>query len=458
VGGGASAFGGAGPNAIGGNAAGGGSDHAGAGQGGAPPNNDLGPPGPDGFVIDVELASHIKSTAPTTVGIVKWALANPGLVEAHIEFGLDTTYGMTAPVDLGQFDYRTVLVGMKPAKTYHFRVVATDGLRAFTSADQTLTTGAPTTAVSFGSFSVKAAAQVDKGFFIGSYWTTQSDSGVWTPFIADTDGDIVWWYTDPTATQRIGDGIARARLSADSEDIWLVNSANASGEPLRRVSIDTLDVETYPNTAASHDICAVSGGLMAYLDYGTHKCTSVVEIDKTGETKEVFDSTSFVYSTPKGCHGNSLRYSQREDEYVFSDDFNDVFVLGRDGSVAWRLSEKVSGGNASWGGLQHGTQLLDASLLIYANEASGFPNAQALEFGLDGSLIKAFASAGGGDYFGDVQRMPSGNTLIDYAYSGLIQEVDADDQVLLEIRSSQFPFGYLEFRQSLYGTPLDIRQ
>jgi hypothetical protein len=36
--------------------------------------------------------------------------------------------------------------------------------------------------------------------------------------------------------------------------------------------------------------------------------------------------------------------------------------------------------------------------------------------------------------------------------------VDANDAVVLEIQSSTEAFGYVEFRQSLYGLPLDIQQ
>ncbi len=116
----------------------------------------------------------------------------------------------------------------------------------------------------------------------------------------------------------------------------------------------------------------------------------------------------------------------------------------------------MSGGNESWGGLQHGTQLLDDSMLIFANYGSGAERSNAIEFGLDGNLLKTFTSRGGTDFIGDVQRLPSGNTLIDYGL--LVQEVDPDDNVVLEIDSSARYFGYVEFRQSLYGLPLDIQE
>ena len=425
-----------------------------AGAGGAP---DLGPTGPDGFAVKVELASDIKATAPTTVGIVWWSLAHSGLTEAHIDFGLDTTYGMTAPVDLTRPSYRTVLVGMKPAKQYHFRIVATAGSATYPSDDRTLTTGAPVGIALLNSFDVMAPGRVDKGFLVTSYWNLGSNgASTWTSFILDTDGDVVWWYTDPGDNPHGELGIGRARLSADSQDVWLARVSN-SGAPLRRISIDGLEEQTYTGAVASHDIAAVSGETMAYLDYGEKDCTSIFEIDKTGVTKEVFESTGVTTTDRTRCHGNSVRYSMKEDVYVFSDDLLDVFVLGRDGTVQWKLGDRVSGGNASWGGHQHGTQLLDNSLLIFANEAGGdATKSQAIEFGLDGSVLRKFTSRGGTDFMGDVQRLPSGNTLITYP-SGPIQEVDANDAVVLEIRGTNL-FGYVEFRQSLYGLPLDIQE
>jgi hypothetical protein len=406
------------------------------------------------FTIRVELANAVKATAPTTVGIVTWSLDRPGLTEAHIDFGLDTTYGMTAPVDLTRANYRTVLVGMKPERTYHFRVVATDGSATFTSDDQTLTTGAPLDGLPLTNFSVPYPDRVDKGFFIGSFWSI-SRGETWTVFILDTDGDVVWWYTIVPENPTGETGYARARLSADSEDVWLVQVSNGGGR-VRRTSIDTLDEQTYPDTIGSHDICAVEGETMAYIDYGETDCDSIFEIDKTGRTKEVFEGTDVRDPEDTGCHGNAVRYSKKEDVYVYSDHRNDVVVVGRDGSVKWRLSERVSGGNAAWGGFQHGIQLLDESMLIFANGGSAEMDSQALEFGLDGSLKKSFASSSQSNFFGDVQRLPNGSTLINYA-NGLVQVVDTSDTVVLEMRASTF-FGYMEFRQSLYGLPLDIQQ
>jgi hypothetical protein len=408
--------------------------------------------------VKVQLASDIKPTAPTTVGIVWWSLAQPGLTAAHIDFGLGTTYGMTAPVDLGRASYRTVLVGMKPAKTYHFRVVATDGTRTYTSDDRTVTTGAPLGIALLQSFDVTSPGKVDKGFFVTSYWNpTGINESTWMAFVLDTDGDVVWWYEDPADNPFSEPGIGRARLSADGQDVWIARVSN-QGAPLRRVSIDGLEEQRYTGTVGSHDIAAVSGGTMAYLDYGEPDCESIFEIDKAGVTKEVFESTGVTGPAGGNCHGNSVRYSMKEDVYVFSDDSIDVVVVGRDGAVKWKLGDRVSGGQATWGPYQHGTQLLDDGILILANYGGGDAfHAQAIEFGLDGSVKRRFASRSSSLFLGDVQRLPSGNTLITYSTGERIQEVDANDAVVLEIAGTN-PFGYVEFRQSLYGLPLDIQQ
>jgi hypothetical protein len=424
---------------------------AGAGMAGASAAGS-GQMGSSQFTIKVQLASDVKSTAPTTVGIVTWSVAATGITSAHIDFGLDTTYGMTAPVDLTQMDYRTLLLGMKPAKPYHFHIVASDGTKTYTSDDQTLTTGAKPSVTPLTSFSVKNATAVTKGFFVTSFWQGTNSK---VPFIFDTDGDIVWWYT--AASGESTDGISQAKMSADGQSIWLVNES-LNGNPLRRVTIDGLTTQTYSNTKASHALAAVSGDTMAYLDYSESDCNSIFEINNAGTTKEVFEPTGIVNGTTfPTCHGNSVRYSKKEDYYSYSDWNQDVLIVDRTGKVQWRLSQKVSGGNQSWGGAQHGQQLLDNSILIYANNAAGMSKSQAIEYGLDGSLIKKFTSNGGATNFGDVQRLSNGNTVITYSTSNLMQEVDKSDTVVLEVKGSG-SFGYMEFRESLYGLPLDIQQ
>ena len=316
----------------------------------------------------VQLASAVKSTAPTTVGIVTWSITASGITAAHIDFGLDTTYGMTAPVDSTAAMYRTLLLGMKPAKTYHFRITASARLDHLHQRrpDRHHGRQAQLRRRSRASRS-RTPPAVPKGFFITSFW---QGTGSKVPFIFDTDGDVVWWYT--AASSESTDGISRARMSADSQSIWLVNES-LSGNPLRRVTMDGLTTQTYSNTKASHDIAAVSADTMAYLDYSESDCNSIFEINNAGTYKEVFEPTGVTGTGTSfpSCHGNSVRYSKKEDYYTYSDWQADVAVVNRTGTLQWLLSKKVSGGHTAWGGQQHGTQLLDSSILIFANQGTG---------------------------------------------------------------------------------------
>jgi hypothetical protein len=59
---------------------------------------------------------------------------------ARIEFGPDTSYGLTATVDLEQPNCRTLLLGMTPSTEHHFRIVASGAGSECVSDDFTITT------------------------------------------------------------------------------------------------------------------------------------------------------------------------------------------------------------------------------------------------------------------------------------------------------------------------------
>jgi hypothetical protein len=449
---------GAGGGGSGGTAAGG----EAAGSGGVPGCTDggqgsLGEPDVDGFAVELTMASELDENAPSTVGILEWALDRPCLRAAEVEFGLDTSYGRTAPVDLTKEHRRTVLWGMKPEQTYHYRIVASDDDGTYTSDDYTLTTGAAPE-LPIDGFTV-ASSNADHGFLLGTFWTIGTASvqdDLWTAFVLDTEGDLVWWHT--YEREVVGEmGYARLRLSADNQNLWFAQTSNGGGA-LYRVSIDTLDQQLYEDTVASHDICAVSGSTMAYLDYGALGCETIVEIDETGTTRLVFDPTE-LEGFEGGCHGNSVRYSATEDVYLYSSRNEDVLIVTRDGQLQWRLSEKVPSGNLAWGGQQHGTHLLDSSILIHANYTED-KTAKVFEYSLDGELLATFPTENTGlnaSFLGDVQRLPSGNTLITSGNRAWI--VTPLGEVPLDMIMSGGPwFGYLEFRTDLYGPPDDIWQ
>ena len=87
-------------------------------------------------------ATSTLGTIPT-VGIVTFTTSATGLTAAEIRFGLASTGPtMTAPVDLTQASYRTLLLGMKGSSNYVYRIVVTSGAGTCTSPDYTIMTGA----------------------------------------------------------------------------------------------------------------------------------------------------------------------------------------------------------------------------------------------------------------------------------------------------------------------------
>src|SRR5690606_6453079 len=310
---------------------------------------------------------------------------------------------------------------------------------------QIIETGPPTEAVTLGRFDVMDDAARERGFVVISYWRGTGSS---VAFIIDPDGEIVWWHESEIS------GIARARMSADGKNMWLIPASNLGG-PLERVSMDTLDAQVYPDTAGSHDLTPVSGEVMAFIDYGESDCDSIFEIDPSGNVVEIWESTGVV-SAP-GCHGNALRYSQKEDVYTFSDVAQDVVAVSRQGELKWRLTEIVDGGIDAWGGRNHGHQLLDDSILIFANDGAGPNSSTIVEYTLTGETIFEYEGGRHTANLGDVQRLPGGNTLITYSNASVVREIDANKNVVLEFGGGA-SIGYTLWRPTLYGPPPDIAQ
>jgi hypothetical protein len=429
-------------NATGGSARGGDGGTAGSGRGG---RSSAGAANGAAlrFDVDVLRASDVQPTAPGTVGIVTFSTNVANMVAARIDFGLDQSYGTTVPVDLTSAGYRTLLLGMKPSRTYHFKITVSNGTREYESVDYRLETGPAPVIAPYAGLTVLDAARRERGFILLSYRERDSRE---VPFIIDADGEIVWWFFSSSP------GVGRAVMSEDAKNLWLVPPGN-SGAPLTRVSMDTLDSEVYPATMGSHDITAVTGDKMAFIEYGEDDCDSVWEIDPSGVTVERFESEGVIDA--RTCHGNAIRYSRTEDLYTYSDRFNGILALDRSGAVRWQLSDFVPGGNDTWGGAQHGHHLLDASILIFANEGMARGISAAIEYDFEGNELRRFQSGLYTAHMGDAQRLPGGNTLLTFSNASIVQEFDTDGSVVLEVDGGGAPLGYSMWRDSLYGPSPD---
>jgi hypothetical protein len=114
-------------------------------------------------------------------------------------------------------------------------------------------------------------------------------------------------------------------------------------------------------------------------------------------------------------------------------------------------------GRGAWGGVQHGHQLLDNSIIILANNGGGNNMSAMIEYGLDGAEMRRWVSSDYTQNLGDVQRLPGGNTLVTFSNASVIKEIDGQNNVVLQINGATGTrFGYALWQETLYGPPIDI--
>jgi len=419
----------------------GGQPNGGQSSGGATSGGPAGGSSGSLFQVEVQLASEVSARAPTTVGIVTWSTSAGAPSSAKIQFGPTTDYGMEAPVDVNAENLRTLLLGMKPERTYHFRIVAEVGGESLTSEDFTLTTGDAPAPGLLGAvdYQVLSAAEHEPGFLLMSYWDGPEAGMV---FILDTDGDIVWWYDSDLAS-----GVARAALSVDGRDLWMISGAAFLNEAVLRVGMDGLGLETYSNVFGTHDIVPVEGDVMALVSLFT-----AVEVDRAGTQRTILPPLDLnVMPSP---HCNAIAYNATLDTYAVSNRTEDVYLFPRAGAEPGNtlLLTSIAGPNTGWGGYQHGVELLSNNhLLMFANrEAESPTRSTVLEFDLEsGEEVWRYESDEFTENFGNAQRLPGGNTLVTYSNAGVIHETTPDQVKVLEIRTAEH-LGYATWRPSLY--------
>jgi hypothetical protein len=407
-----------------------------------------------------------------TVGIVKWSTNQSGLTSAHIDFGLDTNYGMIAPVSSPVTgENTTLLLGMKQSKTYHYRLTATTGSgdcssSDFTIATTTLTSGLPKITVTTTS---KPSLY---GGFLATGQFLQMGGGS-PSYILDADGDMVWAYSTSK-------DVTGAVMDYAGTHVW-INAANVpSGTAsVRRVTMDGMTDEDLSSkfTGLNHQLTVLPDETVAFYAYNSSTgCDDIKEYSPSGTVKTIVNSAAAEGNSPTSCHVNNVQYSKDDDTLVFSDLDNQVVVKVKrsDGSTVWVLNSKQpTFTGATWLGGEHGLHVLGIDhLMVFNNNsrnsiggtgASGGDGSGsiAMELKLDLTAKKvtkiwSYKSSDGiqNDIMGDLQRLPNGNTIVAYSTQGVLHEVDASGAVL---QTLEWPlgasFGYIQKRATLYGPP-----
>jgi hypothetical protein len=472
---------GCGGSSAGGSSGQGGSAAGGTGTGGAPGAAGTtgvagmtGGAGAGGGVAQTCTFIPSSSLSPkiATVGIVTWSTTLAAVQSAHIDFGLTASYGMSAPVDLAQPSYRTLLLGMKSSHLYHYRITATNAGGDCQSPDYTIMTGPLANGLVKPTVTTNDAAALAGGFLItGQY--VQNANGSAPGYILDSDGDIVWWYN-------IEDYVTGVVMDYAGTHMWINNHPpNLADAKVHRVSMDGMTDEDLSSQMAelSHQLTVLPDESVLFYaaDSGTEGCSDIKQRTPDGTVRTIVNSQAALGTTGQ-CHVNNIQYSPEDDTLVFSDHIHCAVAKVRrtDGSVVWILNgETKTFTGDGWLGSEHGIQILGLDdFLIFNNNSRSIAGTTipesmgtgdgsgALEIKLDLTAktvtkiwsYKAMGTTYQTDVMGDLQRLANGNIVIAFGGKGIIQEIKPDGTVLQEMRTTT-NFGYIQKRATLYGPP-----
>ncbi|HWP06482.1 MAG TPA: hypothetical protein VNN72_12100 [Polyangiaceae bacterium] len=422
-----------------------------------------------------EIEAALSEVIPT-VGVVRWSADLAGLSAARVEFTLnDAAPGMLntgsgGPIGVGGSTHRALLLGLKPESTYTYRLVAYAGTERCVSEAHTLTTGAGTRDVPVLRTAVDPSRQA-RGFIVTSSGYGQVDTK--KAFVIDADGDIVWWADAPPQC-------SRALQDFSGNALWMLDVAPAPTDRglVSSVGMDGTDpVAGVPGfDRAHHDLVALPDGVIATLEWhealdGPFSGSSdLVERSPGGGVRTVLRIDDSVFPASAGrLHANAVRYRAADDTYTVSDLYaSAIIALTRQGELLWQVGGDCSSSAAPKCAPldidgNHGHEVLaDGNLLLFADHTStAYEYALTeTETSLAASLVWSYAADGeSSDQLGDVQRLPNGNTLVDFSTSGDIFEVSAAGDVVQSLHAGTGPaateasFGYAHFRETLYGPP-----
>jgi hypothetical protein len=395
-------------------------------------------------------ATHELSAQIGTVGIVTWSADLPNITSARIEFGPDTGYGMHAPVDLSEPDYRTLLLGMKPTRQYHYRVVASNSSGDCASEDYTLTTNA----LRNGLPNLNITGKGSPGFLHTCFFGLVG-SATRGAFILDADGDYVWH----GGTGEMG----RAEIHPDNKYMYYASvSPQGSGGTMRRIRLDGTGEEDLGAAFSGihHDFTILDDGTVAFIRrVGT---ADWVAEWKDGVTQNMFNATQMF--GPGNAHVNSIHYHPEDNSYTLSDrNYNAYVKSSRGGVRAWKLGGDNSSftGDVVWS-VNHGHAMIGSTGILLFNNGTG-SHSRAIELSLDLDTMVArevwsYAPDLTSNVLGDVQILDNGNRVITFSTAGVIDEIRTSDKSI--VQSIEFDsggaVGYSTKRVSLYG-PLPNR-
>lgn len=395
----------------------------------------------DATVMDVtaELGTIV------TVVIVRWHTDEP--TTGYVEFGPDTTYGLSTPTTEATTDHEVLLLGNPADTDVHFRVVLTEGEESDATADYSITTGSLPTGIP--QFTASGELTDEWAYTV---IPTQGTTPAVT--IVNAKGETVWYYL-PVVQEG---NLMRALLSHDRKSVILGHAGIQGKLELGRLQWISLEGGTVTELSVpgfDHDLVELPDGTicMITVERRTHsngtpwEADTLLELHPDGTTTEIFNAWE-AFEDPESLpsaraanwtHGNGLDYWPAEDAYLFS--MKELGTLAKipraTGEIEWMIDGTLNQfdfGDDELVMLQHQFEMLDnGNLLLFDNGTQERGYSRAVELDIDEEALTARQVW---DYIrdpsvfvvakGDVHRFDNGNTQVVWSAVGEIQMVTPD--------------------------------
>ncbi len=416
--------------------------------------------GPPGDLLQWQV---VPTEVPTVLK-VDWSLKGEGTVQ--VEFG-EGDCDRTAPPQDGT-EEETLLLGLGARTDVCVRlVVAIDGVEQ-TSEERILETGILERVVPELQVSAFEPDLVEPGFLLLS---TAMNPGA--RFVVDRTGKVLWSHavepgrlSPQISVEAEGAGFLSNEFSEYHDvDIGLVRLLNLAGET----------EWTQRTELAHHAFEQLPDGTLAFLainvrdteEFGSVVGDSIIELSPDGTEREVWNVWNhmdhFPLETNNGwdlgfypqgkdwSHGNSLRYDEALDTYTLSFRNLDTILeierstgahlrsFGRYGTVQVPEDEALIGA-------PHGAHWTSSNTLLFLTSPPGTGVSRAVELEVGEDSAEILWSWGEGQglkalIMGEAERLPGGNTLVNFGSKGTLVEVTPGGEVAwrAELEAGNWP-------------------
>jgi hypothetical protein len=409
-----------------------------------------------GFLLD----THLSDVIPTVV-FVEWTTELGPVQEAHVDFGVDTSYGTRIEaMDDGNGTYSATLLGLRPSTDYHVRAAAViDGTPHFGDA-QVVTTGGQPSYLPEISIETEDTDRQAGGLLVTSVLTIPSAAA-----ILDTSGHYVWWYASDEEHETWP--ITRARLSRDGQSMLFLRNVplgtevTSEGQHIVRLALDGSSIETLETPGVHNDFVELADGTLTVLSEDTREVEGetvvgdrILEKHPDGSETEIWSVWDDLVFDPEmsqyghWTHANAIDLDEDTDTYyVGARHVNAIFKVDRAaGELLWVFGGPVSDfepadEQTEATRLQHQFQVLEDGILVFDNREENAPSSRAVQFDLDeeaGTARQVWEYISEPAVYcygmGDVTRLESGNTLVTWSSAGMVDEVAPDGEVIWRLQ------------------------